>query len=107
MSQKVHLTHVRDGGKVQLGKLSSMYEDDRKKLQENTIHTGLVNQQQKLRALWQSTFTLEDFVRLKEKETQYVSTKANCLRIVDEINLMLKDPERLAGRSGPPMVNIR
>ncbi|KAK9496369.1 hypothetical protein O3M35_013320 [Rhynocoris fuscipes] len=65
MSQKVHLARVRDGGKAQLGRLSSLYEEDRKKLQENTIHSSLASQEQKLRALWQSTFTLEDFVRLK------------------------------------------
>ena len=48
-----------------------------------------------LRVVWQASFALSDFVRQKEKETQYQGTKADCVRLVDEIQVELRDPKRL------------
>ncbi|EPY23003.1 intraflagellar transport protein-like protein [Strigomonas culicis] len=108
IAQKAYLVRVRDTGKVQLHMLSGKYETDQRQLQSDEVYTTLTTQEQKLRMLWQSTFTLEDFVRLREKDTQYLASKAASLRLVDEINLLLKDPARLAGHaSGAPTINLQ
>ncbi|EPY26021.1 intraflagellar transport protein-like protein [Angomonas deanei] len=99
-TQKSYLIRIRDNGKQQLNTLSSGYEGDLKRLQGNESYNALLAQEQKLRALWQSTFKIEDFVRLREKDTQYLTTKAACLRIVDDINLLLKNPAHLAASPG-------
>ncbi|CCW61980.1 unnamed protein product [Phytomonas sp. EM1] len=87
---------------------AAMEEYGRRKtqLQADSLHQSLTAQEQKLRLLWQTTFSLEDFVRLKEKEMQYLPIKAECLRSVDEMNIQLKEPSRLAGSGGPPMINL-
>lgn len=102
----VYLKRVREGGTKRLNTLSADYEATNKQLQADEVFSSLATQEQKVRMLWQSTFSLEDFVRLKEKETQYNSTKAECLRLVDEINLLLKDPARMAGMPGAPILNL-
>lgn len=90
-----YLVRVRDGGKAELNLMSSSYEAQQHQLEQNELYTSLATLEQKLRMLWQSTFALEDFVRIREKDSQYLSTKAECLRMVDEINLILTDPSRL------------
>lgn len=89
-SQKTYLTRVREGGKQVLSRLSAAYQADMKSLEQDEVYISLLAQEQKLRMLWQSTYGLDNFVRLKEKETGYTSTKAACLRVVDDINLILK-----------------
>lgn len=104
--QLVYLKRVRDGGTKRLNALSAESEASQQQLQADEVYSGLVTQEQKVRMLWQSTFSLEDFVRLKEKETQYQTTKSECLRMVDEINWMLKDPARMAGMPGAPILHL-
>lgn len=104
--QLVFLKRVRENGTKRLNALSADHELKTKVIQSDEVYTSLATQEQKVRMLWQSTFSLEDFVRLREKDTQYESTRAECLRIVDELNLMLKDPVRMAGGPGAPILNL-
>nr|CAJ2473456.1 unnamed protein product [Leishmania braziliensis] len=101
--QLAYYTRLRDGSKQQLNALTAQYEARKKELHTNDVFTTLSTQEQRIRMLWQSTFSLEDYVRLKEKDTQYLSTKAECLRIVDEVNLQLQNPSRIAGMGTAPL----
>nr|CCM15670.1 Putative intraflagellar transport protein-like protein [Leishmania guyanensis] len=101
--QLAYYTRLRDGSKQQLNALTAQYEARKKELHTNDVFTTLSTQEQRIRMLWQSTFSLEDYVRLKEKDTQYLSTKAECLRIVDEVNLQLQNPSRIAGMGAAPL----
>ncbi|GET88605.1 intraflagellar transport protein-like protein [Leishmania tarentolae] len=102
-AQLTYYTHLRDGSKVQLNALTANYESRKKELHASDVFTTLSTQEQRIRMLWQSTFFLEDYVRLREKETQYLGTKAECLRMVDEANLLLQNPSRLAGVGSTPL----
>ncbi|AYU78836.1 intraflagellar transport protein-like protein [Leishmania donovani] len=102
-AQLAYYTRLRDGSKVQLNALTAEYEARKKELHAGDVFATLSTQEQRIRMLWQSTFSLEDYVRLREKETQYLGTKAECLRIVDEVNLLLQNPSRLAGMGTAPL----
>lgn len=99
--QLIYLKRVRDNGTKHMNALSGQHDAKQKTLEADEVYKSLTTQEQKVRMLWQSTFSLEDFVRLKEKETQYLPTKAECLRMVDDMNLILKDPARLSGGMSP------
>jgi intraflagellar transport protein 74 len=101
-AQLAYFTRVRDGSKQQLNFLTAQHEARKKSLQSDEVFSSMTTQEQRIRMLWQSTFSLEDFVRLREKDTQYLSTKAECLRIVDETNLLLQSPAHLVGPTGSP-----
>lgn len=102
-AQLAYYTRLRDGSKVHLNALTAEYEARKKELHAGDVFTTLSTQEQRIRMLWQSTFSLEDYVRLREKETQYLGTKAECLRIVDEVNLLLQNPSRIAGMGTAPL----
>ncbi|KAG5505010.1 hypothetical protein JKF63_04457 [Porcisia hertigi] len=102
-AQLAYYTRVRDGSKQQLNALTAQYEARKRKLHANEVFTTLSTQEQRIRMLWQSTFSLEDYVRLKEKDTQYLGIKAECLRVVDEANLLLQNPSRIAGVGTAPV----
>ncbi|KPI84039.1 Intraflagellar transport protein-like protein [Leptomonas seymouri] len=106
-AQLAYFTRVRDGSKQQLNTLTTQHEARKKDLQNDEIFNTMTTQEQRIRMLWQSTFSLEDFVRLREKETQYLSTKAECLRIVDEANLLLQLPARHMGPPTSPSFQAR
>lgn len=99
-AQLAYFTRVRDGSKQQLNALTAQYEARKKSLQSDEVFTTMTTQEQRIRMLWQSTFSLEDFVRLREKDTQYLSIKADCMRIVDEANLLLQSPAHISGSTG-------
>lgn len=99
-AQLAYFTRVRDGSKQQLNALTAQYEARKKSLQNDEVFTTMTTQEQRIRMLWQSTFSLEDFVRLREKDTQYLSIKADCMRIVDEANLLLQSPAHISGSTG-------
>ncbi|KAK7198739.1 intraflagellar transport protein-like protein [Novymonas esmeraldas] len=102
-AQLAFYTRVRDGSKHQLNALTAQYEARKKALHADEVYTTLTTQEQRIRVLWQSTFSLEDHVRLKEKDTQYLSTKAECLRVVDEVNLLLQRPSHISGVGAAPI----
>ncbi|CCW66324.1 unnamed protein product [Phytomonas sp. Hart1] len=104
--QLTYFKCIRDKGTKLVNAAMNDYNAEKKKLNTDSFNQSLTTQEQKLRMLWQSAFTLEDFVRLKEKEVQYLPIKAECLRIVDELNIQLKDPARLAGSAGPPTISL-
>jgi intraflagellar transport protein 74 len=94
LAQKAYLLKLRDTSKHQVYALNAGLESMKQQLNQNPKHVAIAAQEQKLRLIMQSNFSVEDFVRIKEKETQYLTTKAECLRITDEINGLLKDPKR-------------
>ncbi|KPA85786.1 Intraflagellar transport protein-like protein [Leptomonas pyrrhocoris] len=106
-AQLAYFTRVRDGSKQQLNALTAQHEARKKELQGDEVFNTMTTQEQRIRMLWQSTFSLEDFVRLREKDTQYLTTKAECLRIVDEANLLLQSPAHLVGPVGSPTLTSR
>eukprot|EP00672_Neobodo_designis_P026989 CAMPEP_0174830192 /NCGR_PEP_ID=MMETSP1114-20130205/2385_1 /TAXON_ID=312471 /ORGANISM="Neobodo designis, Strain CCAP 1951/1" /LENGTH=591 /DNA_ID=CAMNT_0016063979 /DNA_START=68 /DNA_END=1843 /DNA_ORIENTATION=- len=85
----------RDSAKQQLHILSKEAESAKQQLTEDQVYSSMQQQEQRLRVVWQASFALSDFVRQKEKETQYQGTKADCVRLVDEIQVELRDPKRL------------
>ena len=93
-SRKGSLLKLRDTSKHLVNGLSVHFEQKKQQLADNDANTAIAAQEQKLRLIWQSTFALDDFVRMKEKETQYMGTKADCMRITDEVNALLKDSKR-------------
>lgn len=105
-AQRKYLTRVRDHGRKMLTAFANQVDDETKALHKDDVYVSLAGPEQKLRALWQSTYALEEFVRLKEKETQYLATKAECLRLIDDINVRLKDPSHLTSRVGPQLTNV-
>lgn len=108
-AQKGYLLKLRDASKHQVTSLNATLETRKSKLNENEIHTSLTSQEAKLRLIWQSAFSLDDFVRMKEKETQYMGVKADCMRITDECNALLKDPKRFeqAGNGGVMFLGVK
>jgi intraflagellar transport protein 74 len=98
------LTVQRDAAKQQLHLLSKQAEAIKAKLTEDQVYTSMQSQEQRLRVVWQATFALEDFVRGKEKETQYQGIKVDCVRMVDEIHVTLRDPARLSNIGGIPLM---
>lgn len=100
VSRKAYLLKLRDASKNQLGTLTQQLDSKKNKLNSDDKHTLLSGQEQKLRVVLQGSFALEDYVRMKEKETHYQNVKADCMRITDEINALLKDPKRYDQSNG-------
>jgi intraflagellar transport protein 74 len=98
--RKQYLLRQRDCSKLQIHLLTNQFEGKKQKLNADDVHTALAAQEQKLRLIWQSAFALEDFVRMKEKETQYMTVKADCMRMTDECNNILRDPKRFDQQPG-------
>ncbi|KAJ9472728.1 Intraflagellar transport protein 74 [Diplonema papillatum] len=81
--------------KKQVQQLNTEYESTRDELQANDIHQPLQLQEQKIRQLKQNLYQLEDFIKQKTAEAAYLPIKAECMRMMEEINNYLKDPKRL------------
>jgi intraflagellar transport protein 74 len=94
VSRKAYLLKLRDASKHQVGGVTQQLDSKKAKLNADEKHIALASQEQKMRVVLQGSFALEDFVRMKEKETHYQSVKADCMRITDEVNALLKDPKR-------------
>eukprot|EP00758_Cryptobia_borreli_P003758 Tbor_TRINITY_DN3969_c0_g1::TRINITY_DN3969_c0_g1_i1::g.811::m.811/K19679/IFT74; intraflagellar transport protein 74 len=94
IARKHFLLKQRDSSKSRVNTLTMEFEAKRKSLEESVDHTNLSALEQKLRLIRQSSYSLEEFVRIKEKDTQYEPIKAVCMRITDECNQILKDPKR-------------
>jgi len=97
VARKGFLLKQRDSSKQRVNDITTEFEAKQKALATSDEHSALTAQEQKLRLIRQSAFSLEEFVRIKEKDSQYESTKAVCLRITDECNNILKDPKRYEG----------
>jgi len=91
---RAHLIVQRDAAKLHMNNMTKRFETAKQVLHDDQVFASLSANEQKLRMIWQSAFALEDFVRYKEKETQYTGLKADCLRMVDECNAMIKDAKR-------------
>lgn len=105
-AQRKYLTRVRDYGRKFLLSAAEEVDKQKKSIEVDSVYRTLISSEEKLRALWQSSYAMEEFVRLKEKETHYLTSKAECLRLVDDINLRLKDPAVLTTTVGPRMTNM-
>ncbi|KAF8295596.1 putative Intraflagellar transport protein 74 [Trypanosoma cruzi] len=102
--ERAFLVKLRDSSKHQLNALSASNEALRKRLNEEAAFRSVSTLEGRLRHLRQSNFSLEEFVRLKGKESYYLGAKTDCLRLVDEINLLLKDTDRTRGIGGGPVL---
>ena len=91
---RASLMTQRDSAKTHIIFLNKQVEDARNILHEDQTHQSLTSNEQKLRMTWQSAFALEDFVRYKEKESHYNGMKADCVRMVEDINAMLKEQRK-------------
>merc|ERR1712216_534728 len=92
--KKNHLS-LRDSLKVQVTQLSNQYDIRRDELQKNDVHHPLQQHEQKIRQMRQTLFSLEDWIKEKSAETNYIPTKGDCMRMCDNINDYLRDPKRL------------
>lgn len=101
-SRKAYLLHQRDNSKAQVQQLTLTYDHRRHQLQDDETHGALSAAEQKLRLVGQGVFALDEFVRLKEKESQYQPLKAECMRVVEECNAALQNPKRFE----IPTVNV-
>eukprot|EP00743_Colponemidia_sp_Colp-15_P019074 GILK01024133.1.p1 GENE.GILK01024133.1~~GILK01024133.1.p1 ORF type:complete len:257 (+),score=51.41 GILK01024133.1:85-771(+) len=99
VARKGFLLKQRDSSKQRVHSITNDNESKKQKLGESNVHAGLSAQEQKLRLIWQSAYSLEEFVRLKEKESQFLNIKADCMRITDEVNSILKNPKRFEAPS--------
>merc|ERR1712146_461505 len=99
LTESARLTGQRDAAKQQLNVLSKEADSAKAQLTEDQVYTSMQAQEQRLRVVWQAAFALEDFVRSKDKESQYQGTKADCVRMVDDVHIALRDPRRLEGAS--------
>lgn len=97
IGRKAALLKSRDTSKQHIHLLSNEYETKKKSLNDNEVHASLLQLEIPLRNKWQTAFALEEYVRLKEKETQYTHLKADVLRMAEECNTILKDPKRFDG----------
>jgi len=69
----------------------NVYEPVRQALQHSDVYASLQAQEQKLRLIHQTVFSLADFIAQKSHETDYVPLRAECLALCDEVNRMLKE----------------
>jgi len=94
-ASKHHLSRLRDNLKHSVNGLDQAYNKKREDLQKNETHFPLQQQEQKIRDLKKTFFSLETFIKEKHAETHYIPIKSDCVRMTDEINNFLKDPKRL------------
>lgn len=99
VARKGFLLKQRDSSKQRVHAVSVENETKKSQLSENNIHSTLSAQEQKLRLIWQSAYSMEEYVRHKEKDTQFLTIKADCMRITDEVNSILKDPKRFEAQT--------
>lgn len=99
VARKGFLLKQRDSSKQRVHALSVENEQKKSQLSENNIQSTLSAQEQKLRLIWQSAYSMEEYVRHKEKDTQFLNIKADCMRITDEVNSVLKDPKRFEAQT--------
>jgi len=76
----------RDELRLQVGLHSSECDKKLKKIQDSEVGKTLQGLEQKLRHYEQSIFHLNDFIKVKELETQFQSEKEECGKFIDELN---------------------
>ncbi|ESL09030.1 hypothetical protein TRSC58_03257 [Trypanosoma rangeli SC58] len=106
VEERTFLTKLRDSSKQQLNALSASNEALQKRLNEEAAFRSISALEGRLRHLRQSSFSLEEFVRLKGKESYYLGVKTDCLMLVEEINLLLKEGGSTRGAGAPPMLLV-
>eukprot|EP00741_Cyanophora_paradoxa_P002103 tig00000551_g2039.t1 len=75
--------------KQQTALLQAKYDTKKMQLSENDVYTQLDSLEQKLRAQEQNNFHLREFIETKERESNYVPLKKECLTMVDELNQLV------------------
>lgn len=88
-ARKESLSKQRDSAKQQLHLLSKKLETAKGQLNADEVNSSLTTQEQRLRGVYQSFFSLDDFVRSKEKEGSYTVDKIESLRLIDDCANML------------------
>jgi len=97
--RKGYLQKRRDIVRQHIQALHAKHDSKKEELAQSDVHDGLFKQEQRMRVVLQSTFQLEDFVRSKERETAYLPLKAEALRLVEELNVLLRDQRRMEAQT--------
>eukprot|EP00996_Jenningsia_fusiforme_P005796 NODE_685_length_1984_cov_16.704910_g633_i0.p1 GENE.NODE_685_length_1984_cov_16.704910_g633_i0~~NODE_685_length_1984_cov_16.704910_g633_i0.p1 ORF type:complete len:605 (+),score=188.84 NODE_685_length_1984_cov_16.704910_g633_i0:69-1817(+) len=85
--RKSRVSRLRDALKQSVQVLSQeLYEPLRQSMDENEVHAQLQIQEQKIRQINQTVFSLGDFIAQKGSEGDYLPTKMACLSTSEEIN---------------------
>ena len=74
--------------------LTNSFETANRKLMANDVHAALSSQEQKLRILCQNSFSNDEYVRLKEKDCNYINFKADTIRLTKECNAIIKSNKK-------------
>lgn len=88
---RVKYSKLKDALKQNVTALSTKFEESRKQMTENETHVQLQSQEQKIRLIQQTVFSLGDFIAQKGAETDYHPLKQECLALMNEINQLVKD----------------
>lgn len=92
IAKKTESLKLRDALKSSVHLLSSnKFEPLRQSLQENEVYAALQSQEQKIRLIHQTVFSLSDFIAQKGSEADYLPLKAQCLSMCDEINRFIQE----------------
>lgn len=92
-ARKESLSKQRENAKGALHLLNKRLEAAKKQLNEDDVYSSLTAQEQRLRVVYQNFFSMDDFVRSKEKEGSYTVDKAECLRLMDGCANMLSQAQ--------------
>jgi len=86
MRLKQKYNRRRDNVQKQVQLLSAKYEKKKNALSENETAKALEAQEQKLRNYEQNIFHLNEVIKQKEHESDYVTIKDDCNRMLDSLN---------------------
>ena len=75
----------RDFMKSTVKDVSTEYKQSKKSLDDSETWKSLLELEEKLRRQGQVTFTLQEFVKTKERQTNYETVKSTCLQIINGI----------------------
>lgn len=79
----------RDTLRGQVSTLSSENEGMKKEIAGNEVHKQMDDLEKKIRHKEQSLFALKEYVETKQRETDYMSVRDNCMRQIDTINTIV------------------
>lgn len=75
----------RDAIKQQVQAQAVKLDHKKNKLAESETHKTMLSMEKKLRHLTQTTFTMQEYIEKMTRETDFKTTKATCINLVDEI----------------------
>mmetsp|Transcript_122702 Transcript_122702/g.212771 ORF Transcript_122702/g.212771 Transcript_122702/m.212771 type:complete len:585 (-) Transcript_122702:179-1933(-) len=92
LTKKTASAKLRDALKTNVHLLTTnKYEPLRQSLQENEVYAALQAQENKIRLINQTVFSLSDFIAQKGSEADYLPLKAQCLSMCEEINQFIQE----------------